>query len=54
MKEDKIKSPLIPLGFSFCIVCIRELKFSIILLSGKLFFPIDAPIFPSLSFLISI
>ena len=53
-KADKIKSPFIPLGFSFEIVCINESKFSLILLSVKLFFPIETPTLPSSSFLISI
>ena len=52
-KADKIKSFLTPVGFSFKIVCISELKFSLILILEKLFFPIDKPTLPSLSFLIS-
>ena len=47
------KLPLTPTGFSFIIVSTTALKFLIKFSSEKLFFPIDKPTLPSLSFLIS-
>jgi len=47
-----INSPFIASGFSFLIKSIRCLKLLAKFSEEKLFLPIDAPIFPSLSCLI--